>query len=205
MWRIRPCQHQGSIGLHATKLQQACNSLSRRRARVRDRRARLPMASSSIVVLLSLLSSQRESRPAPSLHPSPARACVHARRSPFPAPAKSGYRLVRERQEAEEEEGEVLVVVVLLLLLVAVEVRRSSIGRCGSSAAVSRCRWTSAPRRMTPRSSATSAATVRPHHTRAPDLDSLPRVLYSSFMTIRQLSSSVACVSLRDTQGLAQA
>jgi hypothetical protein len=32
--------------------------------------------------------------------------------------------------------------VAVLQLLVAVEVRRSSIGRCGLSAMISRCRWT---------------------------------------------------------------
>jgi hypothetical protein len=89
-----------------------------------------------------------------------------ARRSPLSAPAKSGYRPVRERQEAEEEEVVPVVVLLLLLVVVAVQVRRSSIDRCGSSAAVSRCRWTSVPRRMTPRLSATSAATVRLHHAR---------------------------------------
>jgi hypothetical protein len=73
---------------------------------------------------------------------------------------------VRERQEAEEEEVVPVVVLLLLLVVVAVQVRRSSIDRCGSSAAVSRCRWTSVPRRMTPRLSATSAATVRLHHAR---------------------------------------
>jgi hypothetical protein len=36
------------------------------------------------------------------------------------------------------------------------------VDRIGSEPSAARCRWTSAPRRMTPRSSATSAATVRP-------------------------------------------